>query len=65
MNDGLNVVELKLLDEKVMKLAKEMLKKMQNNTYVTKKLNTVIATKKHSITDIAKIYCISRIVLTA
>ncbi|NUY39377.1 hypothetical protein GO684_01495 [Wolbachia endosymbiont of Litomosoides brasiliensis] len=31
----------KLLDEKVVESAKEMLKKLQNNAYATKKLNAV------------------------
>ncbi len=39
----------KLLDEKVVEPAKEMLKKVRNNAYVAKKLNAVIAAKKHSI----------------
>ncbi|QKX03064.1 hypothetical protein GOY07_02515 [Wolbachia endosymbiont of Litomosoides sigmodontis] len=39
----------KLLDEKVMKLAKEMLKEVQNNAYITKKLNAIIAARKHNI----------------
>ncbi len=39
----------KLLDEKVAEPAKEMLKKVRNNAYVAKKLNAVIAAKKHSI----------------
>ncbi len=50
----------KLLDEEVVKSAKEMLKKVRNNAYVSKKLNAVIAAKKYSITSVAKIYCISR-----
>ncbi len=55
----------KLLDEKVVESAKAMLKKVRNNAYVTKKLNAVIAAKKHSITAVAKICCISRTALTA
>lgn len=55
----------KLLDEKVVESAKEMLKKVRNNAYVAKKLNAVIAAKKHSITAVAKICCISRKALTA
>jgi transposase len=42
-----------------------MLKKVRNNAYVAKKLNAVIAAKKHSITAVAKIYCISRSALTS
>jgi hypothetical protein len=37
----------KLLDEEVVKSAKKMLKKVRNNVYVAKKLNAVIAAKKH------------------
>ncbi len=55
----------KLLDEKVVESAKEMLKKVRKNAYVSKKLNAVIAAKKHSITAVAKIYCISRSALTS
>ncbi|WP_044471351.1 helix-turn-helix domain-containing protein, partial [Wolbachia endosymbiont of Drosophila suzukii] len=55
----------KLLDEKVVESAKEMLKKVRNNAYVSKKLNAVIAAKKYSITAVAKIYCISRSALTS
>ncbi|NUY39545.1 hypothetical protein GO684_02505 [Wolbachia endosymbiont of Litomosoides brasiliensis] len=47
-----------------MELAKEMLKEVQNNAYVAKKLNAVIAAKKHSTTAVAKICCTPRIVLT-
>ncbi len=54
----------KLLDEKVVESAKEMLKKVRNNAYVAKKLNAVIAAKKHSITAVAKICCISRKAIT-
>jgi transposase len=42
-----------------------MLKKVRNNAYVAKKLNAVIAAKKHSITAVAKINCISRSALTS
>lgn len=42
-----------------------MLKKVRNNACVAKKLNAVIAAKKHSITAVAKICCISRKALTA
>ncbi len=45
----------KLLDEKVVKLAKEMLKKVRNNAYVAKKLHAVIAAKESSITAVAKV----------
>lgn len=55
----------KLLDEQVVESARKMLKKVRNNAYVSKKLNAVIAAKKHSITAVAKICCISRNALTA
>lgn len=55
----------KSLDEKVVESTKEMLKKVRNNAYVSKKLNAVIAAKKYSITAVAKIYCISRSALTS
>lgn len=54
----------KLLDEKVVDLAKEMLKKVRNNPYVSRKLQAVIAAKKHSISAVARICCISRTALT-
>lgn len=54
----------KLLDEKVVNLAKEMLKKVRNNAYVSKKLQAVIAAKKYSISEVARVWCISRTALT-
>ncbi|NUY39496.1 hypothetical protein GO684_02185 [Wolbachia endosymbiont of Litomosoides brasiliensis] len=42
-------LKLKLL-VKIVELAKEMLKEVQNNTYVAKKQAAVIAAKKHSTT---------------
>nr|WP_246228211.1 hypothetical protein [Wolbachia endosymbiont of Litomosoides brasiliensis] len=44
----------KSLHEKVVESAKEVLKKVQNNAYVAKKLNAVIAAKKYSITGRSK-----------
>jgi len=54
----------KLLDEKVVNLAKEMLKKVRNKAYVAKKLNAVIAAKESSISTVARICKISRTALT-
>ncbi len=54
----------KLLDEKVVNLAKEMLKKVRNNAYVSKKLQAVIVGKKSSISAVARICKISRTALT-
>lgn len=54
----------KLLDEEVVNLAKEMLKKVRNNAYVSKKLQAVIAAKKHSISEVARVCKISRTALT-
>ncbi len=39
----------KLLEEKVVDLAKEMLKKVRSNGYVARKLQAIIAAKKHNI----------------
>ena len=55
----------KLLDEEVVKLAKRELRKIGSYGYVSKKLNAVIAASKHGITEVAKIYDISRTTLTA
>lgn len=54
----------KLLDERVVNLAKEMLKKVRDNAYVSRKLQAVIAAKKHSISAVARVWCISRTALT-
>ncbi|WP_189513902.1 helix-turn-helix domain-containing protein, partial [Streptomyces narbonensis] len=54
----------KLLDERVVNLAKEMLKKVRNNAYVSKKLQAVIAGKESSISAVARICKISRTALT-
>ncbi|NUY39558.1 hypothetical protein GO684_02585 [Wolbachia endosymbiont of Litomosoides brasiliensis] len=39
-----------------MESAKEMLKEVRNNAYVAKKLNAIIAAKRHSTTAVAKLY---------
>ncbi|NUY39408.1 hypothetical protein GO684_01660 [Wolbachia endosymbiont of Litomosoides brasiliensis] len=57
------VLRLKLLDGKVMESVKKVLKEVRNNTYVAKKLNAVIAAKKHGITAVARICCISKTAL--
>ena len=54
----------KLLDEIVVNLAKEMLKKVRDNAYVSRKLQAVIAAKKHGISEVARVWCISRTALT-
>lgn len=54
----------KLLDEKVVSLAKEMLKRVRNNAYVSKKLQAIIAAKESSISTVARVCKISRTALT-
>ena len=54
----------KSLDEKVVNLAKEILKKVRNNAYVSKKIQAVITAKKYSISEVARVWYISRTVLT-
>lgn len=54
----------KLLDETVVELAKEMLKKVRNNAYVSKKLQAIIAAKESSISTVARVCKISRTALT-
>lgn len=55
----------KLLDEEVVRLAEKALKKLGSYGYVAKKLNATIAASKHGITEVAKIYNISRTTLTS
>lgn len=50
----------KLLDQEVVEIATKELKKLGNYGYVSKKLSAVIAASKHSITEVAKVYNISR-----
>jgi transposase len=47
------------------KTAEEALKKVGKYGYVSKKLNAVIAASEHNITEVAKIYGISRTTLTS
>lgn len=53
----------KLLDKKVVNLAKEMLKKVRNNAYVSKKLQEVIAGKGKSLTFDLKLFLCSENVI--
>lgn len=55
----------KLLDKEVVKSAEEALKKLGPYGYISKKLNAVIAASKHNITEVAKVYDISRTTLTS
>jgi hypothetical protein len=53
-----------LTTDAVIEFATKSLKQIKNKySYVERKLQAVIATKKHSITKIAQIYNISRITL--
>lgn len=54
----------KLLDDEVRLNAKRELKKISKYTYVAKKLDAVLASCDHGITEVAKIYKISRTTLT-
>lgn len=53
-----------LLNKSVVAFAEAELKKMGQYAYVGRKLQAVIAASKHGITDVAKIYDISRTTLT-
>ena len=55
----------KLLDSAVVEIATRELKKLGSYGYVSKKLQAVIAASKHGITEVAKVYDISRVTLTA
>lgn len=55
----------KLLDKEVVKAAEQALKKLGPYGYISKKLNAVIAANKHNITEVAKVYGISRTTLTS
>jgi transposase len=54
----------KLLDEQVLLTAKKELKKLNKYLYVSRKLQAVISAFSNGITDVAKIYNISRTTLT-
>lgn len=53
-----------LLNKSVVAFVKAELKKLGEYAYIGKKLQAVIAASKHGITDVAKIYDISRTTLT-
>ncbi|QKX02703.1 hypothetical protein GOY07_00305 [Wolbachia endosymbiont of Litomosoides sigmodontis] len=52
------------MNEEIWESVKGTLERVRNNAYI-KKLNAVIAVKKHNVITVAKIFCISRTVLTA
>ena len=54
-----------LLDQKVVRIAKEELKKLGHYGYVSKKLQAVIAASEHGIKDVARIYNVSRNSITS
>lgn len=54
----------KLLNDEVVALAEKALKAMGKNALLAKKLEAIIAAKKHGITLVSKIYSISRTTLT-
>ena len=54
----------KLLDEKVVETAIMELKKLGKSAPISRKLQAVISANKHGITEVAKIYDISRTTLT-
>lgn len=54
-----------LLGREVVEVAKRELKKLGKYAYVGKKLQAVIAASEHGITEVAKIYNISRTTLTS
>lgn len=54
----------KLLSDEVVASAKKALKAMGKNALLAKKLEAIIAAKKHGITLVSKIYSISRTTLT-
>lgn len=53
----------KLLTTDVVELASDELKKLGSYGYISKKLCAVIASSKHGITNVAKIYDISKVTL--
>ena len=54
-----------LLDQKVVRIAKEELKKLGHYGYVSKKLQAVIAASENGIKDVARIYNVSRNSITS
>jgi transposase len=55
----------KILDDLVEEKAKSELKKIGKTALISRKLEAVIAAKKHSISQVAKIYGITRTTLTS
>lgn len=55
----------KLLDDAVVEKAKLELKKLSKSALCARKLEAVIAAKKHGITEVAKIYDVTRTTLTS
>jgi transposase len=53
----------RLLDARVVSIAKKELKKLGQYGYVSRKLHAVIAASRHSIAEVAKVYDISRTTL--
>lgn len=54
----------KLLSEAVVATAKKELEKLRPYSYISKKLQAVIAASEHGITDVARIYGVSRTTIT-
>lgn len=54
----------KLLDDVVVEKAKRALKRLGKATRCARKLEAVIAARKHGITEVAKTYGITRTTLT-
>ena len=55
----------KLLDDVVVEKAKIALKKIGKSALCARKLEAVISAKKHGITQVAKVYGITRTTLTS
>jgi transposase len=55
----------KLLDDQVVEKAKSQLKKIGKAALISRKLEAVIASKAHGISQVAKIYDITRTTLTS
>ena len=55
----------KLLDDQVVEKAKEQLRKVGKATLMSRKLEAVISAKKHGISEVAKVYDITRKTLTS
>ena len=55
----------KLLDDSVVKLAQQSLSILGKQAYLARKLQAVIAAKKHGISKVSEVYDISRVTLTS